>query len=333
MRRGYRSNVRRSLLLGSVFGLAALALAVVLGWWVWRGRQDAASLFRRLPGENVLLLYLNVEQLRRTPALIPVLGNAVDPDPDYAAFVRQTGFDYQRDLDRAAVCYLPDRVYILARGRFDGARLRSYALDQGGACADSGLERPCRMPASQPGRQVSFLLLEPSLLALATAPEPDAARQLEAAPAVSAEPLAQAASTLNAGNPLLWATATPASLDRALRQTSAVPNLNLLAAALAGAQRAYLFVNDRSPRLEIALQAVCASDAQAAEIRRLLQGLNDLVGGLMRGARRGKTPDPWARVLASAAINQQKDTVRAVWALDPDLLKDLGTTKGAAPER
>ena len=94
--------------------------------------------------------------------------------------------------------------------------------------------------------------------------------------------------------------------------------------ALAGAQRAYLFLNDRSPNLEISLKAVCNSEAQAGEMRRLLQGLNDFIASLLRGARRGKPAGDWERVLASAAISQQASTVSAAWTLDQDLLRSLG---------
>lgn len=309
-------------------------LAAGAGWWLWRQKQDQGLLFDRLPGENVLLVYLDVDRLRHADSLAPLLRQRVDPDPDYKSFVRQTGFDYQRDLDGAAVCYLTDRVYVLARGRFDAARLRRYALAQGGSCegvsGGAGLDRPCRMPASQPGRTISFLLLSPRVLALATAPEPDAVRQLETAPEPSAAPLAKAAVVAGDSPPLLWATATPAGLDRALQDSPSLsPNLALFSRALAGAQRAYLLIADQSPNLQISLRAVCASEVQAGEIRRLLQGLNDLVAGVMRAPRLGNQSNIWQRVLASAAISQDKNTVRASWTLDQIVLQSFGSASAS----
>ncbi len=310
---------------------AAVAIAVILaagaGWWLWRQKRDREVLFDRLPGENVLLLYLDMDRLRHASALLPALRARVDPDPDYAAFVRQTGFDYERDLDRAAVCYLPDRVYVVARGRFDPARLRQYALAQGGSCAGEGLEKPCSMPASRLNRKISLVLISPKILALATAPEPDAVRQLGATPTPNALPLAQAAARSTDPAALLWATATPPALAGVLNGTTDMsPNLALFPRALAGADRVYLFVTDRTPSLEVSLQAVCRSENQAQELRRLLQGLNDFIGGMLRGPRSGEPAHAWGKVLATAAIRQEQSAVRATWMIDPQMLGASSTS-------
>lgn len=315
---------KRSVLLGIVLALAVLVALVA--WRVWRQKQEQAMLFERLPGENLLLAYVDVERLRHAALFSPALRAQVDPDPDYTNFVKQTGFDYQRDLDAAAACYLPDRVYILAWGRFDAGKLRQYALGQGGNCEGARLERPCSMPGSRPGRIISFELLSPHVLALATAPEPGAVRKLESAPAASAEPLAREAKATDAAA-LLWVTATPAGLDRALSGAADLsPNVALFSRALAGAQRAYVLLLDRSPNLQVSLRAICSSEAQAGEMRRLLQGLNDLVGGLLRGPR-GGAPAGWTKVLASASIEQRQNAVQATWTLDVKLLEDMAAGK------
>lgn len=309
----------------SLVAVATLLALTCLAWWLWQKRGDPDGWFRRLPGENVLLLHLDVAALRAATSLSPLLQSQVPPDPDYAAFVRQTGFDYQRDLDQAAVCYLPDRVYILARGRFDPARLRAYAQAQGGVCAG---DRPCHMPASQPGRRISFLLLSSDTLALATAPETDAVLALQKEPTVNATPLAQTAKAMNGGSSLLWLTAAPSTLGQALPGNAA-----LLAGALARAQRAYLFLNPQPAGLQVVLHAVCASESQAVETRRLLQGIHDLIGGLAR-----KGPAEWTKVLNSAIVDQQGSVARVTWLLDAETLRQLGTlttgaTGSSSPDR
>ena len=310
--------------------LAALAVAAVLpvawlGWRVWQ-KRDPLALFRWLPGENVLLLHLDVEALRRAAALTSLLESQVPPDPDYAAFVRDTGFDYQRDLDQAVVCYLPDRVFVLARGRFHPERLRAYALAQGGACAGNRLGLPCHIAASRPGQRVSFVLLADDLLALATAPEPDAVLQLAREPALSAEPLAQAARLLSPGAPLLWLTSAPSTLGQALPEA-----FSPLGRALAPAQRAYLFLSDRAGSIQVLLHAACASPSQAEETRRLLRGLHDLFLALVQGARGSRAPTDWERILASAVVTQQGATAQITWTVDQETLRRLGSATAAAP--
>ncbi len=313
----------------AVVGAAVAAvLSAGVAWWVWRQKQEATSLFRRLPSENAVLLHVDVARLRRVSALEPLLKARVDPDPDYAAFVNQTGFDYQKDLDEAAVAWLPGRVYIVARGRFDSARLRQYALAQGGSCAGQRLERPCQMLASLPNRRISFLLLSSSVLGIATAPESDAALQLKREVEPNAEPLARAAAAESPAA-LLWITAAPVALGETLL---ASPNVLTILKTLAEAQRVYAFVAEQTPALQLSLKAVYSSESQAAESRRLLQGMNDLIGGLMRGPKPSEAASVWQRVLKSASITQDQNTVRAVWTLDQAALQSLAGTPPSSTE-
>ena len=308
--------------------MSAVLLGVLsagVGWRLWRDRHDRDLLFTHLPAEHLALVYVDVDRLRQASSLAPVVRSRVEPDPDYAAFVKQTGFDYQRDLDAAAACYLADRIYLVARGRFDAVKLRNFAIGQGGSCAAADLGEPCSMPASQPGRRLSFLLAASNLLVLANAPEADAARQVAVEMRPSAEPLAKEVESSEPGA-LLWATATPASLEQAMNGTAGnSPNIGLASRAFSGAQRVYLLLADQSPNLQITLKAVCSSDAQAAEMRRLLQGLNDMVASLAGGFRGRSDANPWAKVLAGGAIRQERATVRATWMVDRGALESLAS--------
>lgn len=312
---------------------AGIAAAVSAGWWVWR-KSDRDHWYRRLPGENALLLHVHFTALRRGASLLPLLEAKIDPDPDYASFIRRTGFDYQRDLDEAVVCYLPDRVYILAQGRFDPQRLRAYALSQGGGCGGAALDaEPCHMPASRPDRKISFVLLESGLLALATAPEPDAVLQLRREPAVSALPLAAAARTANPRPALLWLTCGPSTLGQLLPGNAAI-----LAGALSKAQRVHVFLNVLPAGLQLLLHADCASEAQAGETGRLLKGLQKALEGALRAGRGERPPSEWEKVLATTAIEQAGTVVRLSWSLDPSTLRSLAAatgavSKGSIPDR
>src|SRR5580704_5704982 len=81
---------------------AALAVLLVLG-----GILTAILLRRRAPPDAVrflpesdAVLYVNLEPIR----LFTGLGKSPpkDRDPQYEEFVRQTGFEFERDLDKAA---------------------------------------------------------------------------------------------------------------------------------------------------------------------------------------------------------------------------------------
>ena len=303
----------------------ALALAIAwAGWRAWKKKHDPELLFRSLPADNSGLAYLNVERLRASPALAPLLRQRVDPDPDYAAFVRQTGFDYARDLDAAAVCYLPDRVYVVAQGRFDQQRLRQYALSQSGSCQGETLDRPCRMPASSPQRRISFLMPSAQLLALATAADPDAVLGLQSRTGPGAESLAREAKQ-QAPASILWVTATPDSILQTLGPGGASsPQREMIAKVLAPARRLYFFVADRPPNLELSLLADCAGAEQAKQMQSLLRGLHDLAGVLLWGARGEASTGDWQKVLASVVMRQEQNKVRAAWTLEPAVLERIG---------
>ena len=87
----------------------------------------------------------NLRKLQNSPlaAALGLASPGPQADRDYANFVRDTGFDYTRDLDHAAIAIWPasfgtpdnvlgeDRVLAIADGRFDQQKIRAYALHTG----------------------------------------------------------------------------------------------------------------------------------------------------------------------------------------------------------
>ena len=91
-------------------------------------RRKLRTLFMRM-----LQSLRNSAFLNRLIALIPT----PNEDPDYLEFVRSTGFDYTRDLDRVAIAIFPTTplptVVTFAEGRFDQQKIIAYALRTGKA--------------------------------------------------------------------------------------------------------------------------------------------------------------------------------------------------------
>ena len=113
------------------FFLLAVAAAVIIG--ILLGRSGPPQAARLLPGADGFV-YLNLRPLR----LAGILKDAapVALDPDYAQFVRDTGIQFERDLDEAAFAvHLPSplnngqgetRYSEVFVGRFDAAKLAGY---------------------------------------------------------------------------------------------------------------------------------------------------------------------------------------------------------------
>src|SRR5277367_7195739 len=152
------NSTRRALIVLAVFLL--LILAAVGGFYYWQHRPlppmvspvagvavsgPEPGILSELPSDAPVIAYVDVAALRKlqNSPLAAVLGltsPGPDADREYAEFVRDTGFDYTRDLDRAALAFWPasfgdpnnpfgeDRVLAIADGRFDKQKIEAYAL-------------------------------------------------------------------------------------------------------------------------------------------------------------------------------------------------------------
>jgi hypothetical protein len=112
------------------------AVLVVLGaiaFAVFLRKRAAPDAVRLLPNSDAIL-YVNLEPVR----LLTDLGKnpPKNREPEYEEFVRQTGFEFERDLDRAAVAIhysgsalnpsLETRYSEIMQGRFNGQRVTDY---------------------------------------------------------------------------------------------------------------------------------------------------------------------------------------------------------------
>jgi hypothetical protein len=117
---------RRRLLIPAL--ILAIAAAVTGAIFL---RQAAPPEPVRLLPEAQAYVYLNAHPLRRADIQVP----PVEFDPEYDTFIKQTGFQFERDLDEAAVAvHAPapgsqggeNRFSEVFVGRFDFEKVRSY---------------------------------------------------------------------------------------------------------------------------------------------------------------------------------------------------------------
>lgn len=195
----------------SVAALLCVA-GIAAAWYLHGGKQPLPpapahpgappSIFSELPPAAPVIGYANVADLRalqNTP-LASVLGLAApgpQEDREYKDFIRDTGFDYTRDLDKVAIAFWPanlmqpgagmgqNRVLAVADGRFDQKKIEAYALRTGKLVKD-GARSLYDFPGNPP---VALEFLSPtrlliasgqyplSLLTVSDAPSSDAAMQ------------------------------------------------------------------------------------------------------------------------------------------------------------
>ena len=127
-----------------------------------------------LPGASVVA-YVDVAALRSSSFADELASLAPTPaqDPAYTDFVHDTGFDYSRDLDRAAVDLWPQTsatsVLALAQGRFDKAKIEQYALRFGRALKIHG-QKIFEVREENSPRTVRFTFLASDEIAISDGP-------------------------------------------------------------------------------------------------------------------------------------------------------------------
>jgi len=134
----------------------------------YRFVRSNADLIALLPGANATRFFVDVRLLRRAGLLDAFSPGRLGEDPEYQRFVRETHFDYRRDLDTLGGSLAGGDASFVLRGRFDRDQLWKYAAGRGGTCSGEW----CRMPAVTLGRSVSIALPQPDLLALDVGAKP-----------------------------------------------------------------------------------------------------------------------------------------------------------------
>jgi hypothetical protein len=263
-------------------------------------------------------------------------------DRDYANFVRDTGFDYTRDLDRAAIAVWPasfgtpanvlgdDRVLAVADGRFDQEKIKAYAL-RTGKLVTNGNQQVYEVPGNPP---VSLTVLSQTRIALtggnnSTALLSSLTTNNSAAPSRSMQARIQRV----AGAPIFAVAHTqhlPASFYAGFHNA---PQLEQLARSI---QQMTLAGQPDGENFKASLDAECDSIKNAIAISILLEG------GRMAGSmalsdpkvRRQMTKDQYVfleALIDRASITHQNKMVRLTLEISPTMLAATPTKPTSLP--
>src|SRR3984893_15111424 len=121
---------------------ATLLLLSAVGFYAverWGGAEDArrTSTLAAMPAGATAVLFADFAEIRQSTFVAELYAWAPRPqiDADYAQFLRDTGFDYERDLERISIAAIKQAqdttVFAVADGRFDRKKITAYALQSG----------------------------------------------------------------------------------------------------------------------------------------------------------------------------------------------------------
>jgi hypothetical protein len=298
-----------------VFGVFVIAASVTFGIYE-RNRLAAASargMLQRLPAQSAIVLFLDFDTLRLGGILNVLSQNKIAEDPEYQTFVRATGFDYRRDLDRAAVSFGREEEFFVVKGKFDWKKLAAYAIAQGGAC-DHSL---CRMPGSTPERRISFFPVQSNLMALAVGSDSFAATRLATLQSDAVEPLETPVDPV-------WLS-IPA--DHLKRPDHLPAGTRMFATALASADKILLSLGPEGQQFEARLNVTCRTAEDAASLAGQLQQATSLLRSMIARENQKPNPKDLSGVLTAGAFSQAGRRVFGRWPLQPVFLESL--TSGA----
>lgn len=332
-------NKGRSAAMATAVGLVAVFL---LAYFVWfhPATPGRNALLSWMPEDTRTVLFIDLADLRRAPFFADLLAWAPKPDADqeYRQFVRDTGFDYEKDLERVAVAFEQHDAqkifFAVADGHFDKKKIKAYAAKNGALQISSGAEI-FSWPMAGNSERLSFTFLRKDRIAFTN--NNDFRTWLHSAKAADDAQWRERFARV-AGSPVFAVLrnealkeafgADAASQDLARRATGGFssPQLSSLLAQL---QWLTVAGKPENNTLRVAVDAESLEDKNA-------QQLSDLLNGVVLLARVGlnaktqqqlgaSTRQSYLALLKSVEVSRidRPDTksVRLIFDVTPDLLK------------
>lgn len=286
-------------------------IALFLGWNAWRNARSLsdAEMLQRLPTADAVVFAIDFSQIRHSSIFSEAMGSKIVEDADYLAFVRDSGFDYKRDLDDVLASFAPSGNFFVVRGRFDWKKLESYAKQSGGSCYD----KLCHMPGSVPERRISFVPLAAGVMGLAVSTEDLAASQL-------LRPGTQR--SISVPSQPVWLSIPGSSLGRTAKD---LPGAAFLTAALTGVDELMLTLgaDGISSQFALRMEARCRTTQEAANVAGQLKTLTSVLKAAMERGKKKPDPKDLTGVLTAGQFRQSDRVVYGDWTLGKSFLDNL----------
>jgi hypothetical protein len=308
------------------------------------GNSPRESALASLPADATAVLYADASDLRQSPFLKQLYDWAPRPqqvDVEYAKFLRDTGFDYERDLGRVAIAILKrgneSTFFAVADGRFDRKKINTYT-SQFGTHESRGGREIFTVPINGGARKISFTFPRQNRIALTDTG--DLSTLLTQSMKGEDEKQWRARFDRLAGSPLFAVIRQDAATGRALAQHAPgglqSPQLSalldqLLWITIAG--------KPEGDRLRIVTEGECPAAATARQLSDFLSGALILAqaglnGPQVRQQLNSQAREAYLEILKGADISRldrgETKSVRVVFDITPKLLYAASPTAPTA---
>ncbi len=312
--------------------------------WGERGEAVRGNILALMPPDASAVLFANFDALRSAPFVSELYAWAPKPqtDPEYAQFVNETGFDYERDLYRLAIAVekrgQDSVLFAVVDGKFDRARLLAYA-SKNGTVTKNGAREILSVPLSGSPKKISFSFLNNDRIALTD--DADLGIFLNAKPAGPDTTEWRSRFERLAGTPVFAVIRQDAAAGEALAaQAPGGLRSPQLSSLLDQLQWITLAAKPENDRLRIVAEGECAAETTARQLVDLLNGVVVLAEAGLNDAKTRQQLAPAAReayleLLKSADASKidRGDTksVRLVFEITPKFLEAARTAPPPAP--
>jgi len=329
------------------FGIVFLVIAASIANRKWRPQSGSAreEILSLMPADASTVLFLDFAELRHAPFIAQLYAWApqLQADPEYAQFIRDTGFDYERDLDRIAIATekrgQDSVLFAIADGKFDRQRVSSFALKDGTAQRTKGNE-VFSVPASGTTKKISFAFLQNNRIALTNDSNLAIFLEVQKRPKDNAEWHTRFERL--AGSPLFAVIKQDSALGSALAARAPgglrSPQLSILLDQLQWITIAGKPDNDR---LRIVAEGECLADATVRQLTDVINGVLILAEGGLNDVKTRQQLDPAMRgayldLLKSADVSKidrgDSKSVRLVFDLTPGFLEAVRKAPPIPPD-
>jgi hypothetical protein len=254
------------------------------------------------------------------------------PNQDYAEFVRSTGFDFEKDLDRVVVGSWPPsgpeqmKTVAIAEGRFDRAKIHDYAARKGKLDHQEGHEVFVFPQGDHKGFE-SVTFLDDHRIAMVSGQSISPLFAGQSADRAS-DPVRERAARLD-GAAAFVITRVPPIPENAAAQPPATAQLMSLARSI---QWITLAARPEGDNLLVSLEGECDNSTDAIQLKSMLDVLRMFARAGLENPKTSQSMNPAALaslqdLLTATEITQAAERVRILLEIKPDIWQMSGPAK------
>ena len=333
--------------IGLVAVVLVLSASAFLGYRQWNVRNSSArdEVLSLMPTDASAILFVDFSELRRAPFIAQLYTWAPKPqaDADYAQFVKDSGFDYERDLDRLAIAVVKHEqdssLFAILDGKFDRQKISAYALKDGSSVKLGSVEI-FSVPVSGAAKRISFAFLKNDRIAVTNEPELNVLLNTKIGPGDASEWRARFKRL--AGSPVFAVFRQDAAVGGVLASQAPgglrSPQLSTLLDQL---QWITVGGKPENNLLRVVAEGECTAEATARQLVDVTNGVVILAEGGLNDPKVRQQLDPAMRdayleLLKSADVSKvdRGDTkaVRLVFEITPRFLEAAGKAQPVIPD-